>query len=205
MTMPISPSGDGLATRGTAHRAGQRSFPFLAKLLHWMTAVLVLVLFCSGVLMKQIGDGPMADPLYTLHKTTGAGLFGLVLFRMAYRVLARLTGHWREGGGDRVVHGVLYAALIIVPMLGWAGVSDFGARELAFGLTLPAIWPEGAGHSEHLLKSHAWLAFALMGLVVLHIGVALGDYVQRGAGRSSRAAAKMPQLESSFPSVPNMP
>ena len=31
---------------------------------------------------------------------------------------------------------------------GWAGISDFGSREILPGFTLPAIWPERAGYAD---------------------------------------------------------
>jgi cytochrome b561 len=95
----------------------------------------------------------------------------------------RSRGRWVAQTGHRRLHGVLYAAVIAAPLLGWAGVSDFGARSLLFGLELPAIWPEGAGYSNALLTAHAWFAFGLIALVFLHIGMALEDFIMRsGAG-----------------------
>ncbi len=155
------------------------SLPIVAQVLHWLTAALVVALFATGVMMKQLGEGPAADLLYLCHKTTGAGLLCIVLIRMGYRLFARLTGHWRKGAASRPVHAFIYLALLVVPLLGWAGASAFGARQLLFGLSLPKIWPEELGHADLLLVSHAWLAFGLIALVVGHIGVALGDYLTR--------------------------
>jgi 4-hydroxybenzoate polyprenyltransferase len=42
---------------------------------------------------------------------------------------------------------------------------------------LPPIWPEGAGYDMLLLQYHAYFAFALLGLVALHIGIAMQDYM----------------------------
>jgi cytochrome b561 len=67
----------------------------------------------------------------------------------------------------------------VVPLLGWAGISDFGAREVAFGIVLPPIWPEGAGYDEILLRVHAYAAFALA-LVTLHVGIAIQDTTTAG-------------------------
>jgi cytochrome b561 len=159
--------------------AASSPLPAIAQALHWLTAVLVLTLFASGVMMKQIGEGPAADTLYLCHKTSGALLLGLVLIRITYRLFAQLTSRWRKGVASRPVHAMLYLALLVVPLLGWAGVSAFGARQLLFGLSLPSIWPEETGHADLLLTSHAWLAFGLIALVVIHIGVALGDYLTR--------------------------
>lgn len=161
--------------------------PRPAKLLHWLTAAAVLGLFVTGVMMKQIGEGATADALYRLHKTAGAGVLGLVAIRLGYRLFAQASGRWPRTVASRPVHILLYGMLIAVPLLGWAGISDFGARELLFGLSLPAIWPEGAGHAERLFLIHAWLAFSVIALVVVHVGFALGDYLRRGAEESGRA------------------
>lgn len=158
-----------------------RSLPLVAQALHWLTAVLVLALFATGVMMTQLGQGPAADLLYLCHKTTGAGLLCLVLVRIGYRLFSHLTARWRKGAASRPVHALLYLVLLVVPLLGWAGASGFGARQLLFGLSLPEIWPEEAGHADLLLTSHAWLAFGLIALVVVHIGMALGDYLTRDA------------------------
>lgn len=158
-----------------------RSFPRLSKLLHWLTAAMVLAMFITGVVMKQLGEGALADVLFTQHKMAGVALLALVLLRLAYRVAMQLAGLWRRGAGGHPVHGVLYAGLILVPLLGWAGISDYGARGVFFGMSLPAIWPEGAGYAATLFTAHAWLAFSLIALVGVHIGVALNDYIRRGS------------------------
>ncbi|KRE18346.1 hypothetical protein ASE66_29190 [Bosea sp. Root483D1] len=155
--------------------------PLVAQVLHWLTAALVLALFGTGVMMKQLGEGALADLLHLCHKTTGAVLLCLVLVRIGYRLFAHLTRRWQKGAASRPVHALLYLGLLVVPLLGWAGTSSFGARQLLFGLSLPEIWSQEAGHADLLLTSHAWLAFGLIALVVVHIGVALGDYLTRGS------------------------
>jgi cytochrome b561 len=135
----------------------------------------------SGVVMTQLGGGWFGDLLFATHKLFGVAVFFLVTGRLAYRVAARLRGKWLPQIGNHIIHRILYAACILVPLLGWAGISDFGARGTLFGLTLPSIWPEGAGYSSMLLSAHTWLAFGLMAAVVVHIGVALQDYVMRGS------------------------
>ena len=178
-----------------------RRLPRLSVILHWVIAALVLLMFCMGVLMKQLGDGPWADILYNVHKMTGVALLGLILMRLGYRAFAQFSGRWRRGVASRPVHGVLYAGLVLVPLLGWAGISDYGARTVFFGWSIPAIWPEGAGHSEWLFRAHGWLAFTLLGLVAVHIGLALSDFIQRGAQRMAVPG----QGEKAFPRAADMP
>lgn len=166
---------------GVTKAVAAPSLPIIAQALHWLTAALVLGLFGTGVMMKQLGEGHVADLLYLAHKTTGALLLCLILVRIGYRLFAHFSGRWQKGAASRPVHALLYLGLLVVPLLGWAGASSFGARQLLFGLSLPEIWSPEAGHADLLLTSHAWLAFGLIALVVVHIGMALGDYLTRDA------------------------
>jgi cytochrome b561 len=148
-----------------------------AKVFHWLTAVLVLLLVASAVIAKQLNDGAVCDALLSLHKATGALTLIVVLLRLGYRLMQREPEpqtHRRP-----ILHWILYGTVILVPLLGWAGVSDFGAREIVPGYSLPAIWPEHAGYDDLLLQLHAYVAFGLLALVVLHIGDALQDYLMQ--------------------------
>ena len=107
---------------------------------HWLTAALVLALVASGVIAKQLSDGAVANTLFSLHKLTGALTLTVVLIRLSYRFTGletSATASYRHP----VVHWMLYAVIIAVPPLGWAGISDFGSREIFLGYSLPAIWP----------------------------------------------------------------
>lgn len=152
-----------------------------ARFLHWAVALLILFMLGSGVTMTQLGGGPVADILFGAHKLAGVLVLVLVAARIVYRAFARARGRWAGQVGSHGVHYALYAAAALVPLLGWAGISDFGARTALFGIVLPPIWPEGLGWDGWLLTAHVWLAFALVALVVGHIGVALHDYVMRGS------------------------
>lgn len=185
-----------------ARRIDAHAFPLVAKVLHWSTAGLVLAMFCIGILMKEIGSGPWADALMTFHKTTGFALLLLVVARLAYRILQRLRGRWSRSAGGRLVHRILYGMLVAIPLLGLAGVSDFGAREIYGGLSLPAIWPHGAGYADELFEGHAILAFALIGLVALHICLALDDYIRQAPAAHMKAMAG---TEASSLPRPDMP
>jgi cytochrome b561 len=154
-----------------------RQYRMTAKVLHWITAVLVFCMFASGVIAKQLGGGAVADTLMSLHKLTGALTLSIVVLRLVYRV-TRPMPEWRLQAHRRpVLHWTLYGVVILVPLLGWTGISDFGAREIFPGYWLPPIWPEGAGYDGLLLQYHAYFAFALLALVALHIGVAIQDYM----------------------------
>ena len=172
-----------------AERAVLRSYPLAIKVLHWLTALLVAIQIASGIVMMHLGGGPSADLLFTLHKTNGAAILLLVALRLGLRLALKATGRWRRHATLLPIHAALYGALILIPVLGWAGISDFGARTIVFGWSLPPIWPEGAGYDGILFTLHAYLAFALLALVAAHIGVALGLHLKRGVAGADPAAA----------------
>jgi cytochrome b561 len=170
----------GSATRISGETGGRLGSALpIAKWLHWATATAILLLFVFGILMTQIGGGPVADWLYAAHKSLGVVVILLLAARLVYRGLNSIAGRWRSHRGNRVLHGLIYGLTLLVALLGWAGVSDFGARTVFFGLKLPSIWPEGAGHSAWFFPAHVWLAFLLMALILVHIGLAVNDYVTR--------------------------
>lgn len=172
---------DDIAHATSVQRRSVRNYRGFAKVLHWFTAALVLIQVAAGVVMTQLNEGAVADTLFSAHKLVGAFTLAVVLIRLGYRAigLERVgTATYRHP----FIHWMLYAIIIAVPLLGWAGVSDFGAREVFLGYSLPSIWPEGAGYSDLLLGLHAYLAFALLALVALHVGNALNDYMTRSDG-----------------------
>jgi cytochrome b561 len=175
MSMLTRSNAEGDEQAGRIYTIRQYRMP--AKVLHWVTAALVFCMFGSGVIAKQLGGGPVANTLMSLHKMTGVAILVLIVTRLVYR-WTRPMAEWRLQAHRRpVLHWTLYGVAILVPLLGWAGISDFGAREVFGGITLPPIWPEGAGYDMLLLQSHAYFAFALLGLVALHIGIAMQDYM----------------------------
>src|SRR5262249_29353880 len=113
---------------GAPPRRAVRHYRDLAKWFHWVTAALVLLLVAMGVIMKQLTDGPVADTLLSLHKFVGALTLTLVVVRLSYRFVG-LEPAGSVSYRHPAVHWLLYGIIITVPLLGWAGVSDFNARD----------------------------------------------------------------------------
>jgi cytochrome b561 len=132
-----------------------RTYRLPAKVFHWVTAALVLFMITSGVLMKQLGSGPVADLLFGLHKTTGIMTLSVVLLRVVYRLLLPDPGTGSEDYRRPTLHFMLY------------------------GISLPSIWPQGSPWADFLLETHAYLAFGMLALVALHIGIAMQDHMTR--------------------------
>jgi cytochrome b561 len=176
MTMASLP---GLPAAAETRRYAIRSYRMPAKLFHWLTVALVVFMVSSAVVAKQLNDGYWSDTLFMLHKTTGVVTLAVVLMRLVYRMAQWWIAPESPRPSRTLLHWLLYAVIILIPLLGWAGVSDFGSREIFPGFVLPEIWPEHAGYADALFKFHAYLAFGLLALVAVHIGVATQDYMMR--------------------------
>ena len=54
-----------------------------ARVLHWLTAVLVLTMIPAGIIMVNIGSGALQDFLFNLHRSFGVSLMPIILLRLA--------------------------------------------------------------------------------------------------------------------------
>ena len=57
-----------------------------ARVLHWVIAVLVLLMIPVGIIIANEWGGPAQKFLYNLHKSIGATLIPLVIIRLLYRL-----------------------------------------------------------------------------------------------------------------------
>ena len=75
---------------------------------------------------------------------------------------------------SRVTHYLLYALLIVLPLLGWANASARGWAVRLFGVVpLPSLTTKGSALGHQLGNVHATLATVLLAIVALHVGGAL--------------------------------
>jgi cytochrome b561 len=150
-----------------------------ARLLHWLTAVLVVTMIVVGIVMANMGDGPTKDFLYNLHRSVGVLVLLIVLVRLVYRIthpvpplpadmpdilkLAARANHW-----------AFYVLLIIQPLVGYVATSAYRAPIRFFWLfELPPIWPENRALSEQLFVVHGIIGVTLAVLICIHVAGAL--------------------------------
>lgn len=156
-----------------------------ARLLHWLTAALVLALIPIGIVMAQLESGPLQDRLYNLHRSTGALVLPLAIIRLLYRFThpplplpAEIPALQRLAAES--VHWGLYALLIVQPLIGWAATSAYRAPIIVYGLfELPPILAQNQPLSEQLFTVHRVLGIAMAALVCAHVGAALFHHFVR--------------------------
>ena len=159
----------------------------VAVAFHWAIAVLILGNIAGGIFMHNLPNAsPIKFDLYQLHKSFGLSILILTLFRLGWRVahkappLPAATPGWQRLGA-RAAHWAFYGLMLIIPLTGWAmvSVSPLDIPTHFFGVIPVPHLPffggvaDPAAMEDLFAEVHEYLAFALLGLFVLHVGAAL--------------------------------
>ncbi|WP_281992281.1 cytochrome b/b6 domain-containing protein [Sulfitobacter geojensis] len=161
----------------------------VSKSFHWLTALLILTLIPLGLIANWLPyetDAQLAQKawLFSLHKTLGVTAFFVAFLRILWAISQPKPGLLNadkpaESFAAELVHWMLYAALVIVPLSGWishAAASGFAPIWWPFGQNLPLV-PKSTG-IEHIFGSLHWVATKVLALsVLLHIAGALKHHV----------------------------
>jgi cytochrome b561 len=161
-----------------------------ARWFHWLTFLFVIILVPVGIIMadraeRNIWDG-LTNSLYSTHKLIGFTLLWIAVLRLGYRLLSGAPqpepglASWQVYV-SHATHWSLYALLLILPFLGWLGVSMYPALEI-FGLfSLPGIAQKN-DLANQVLAMHKAAAWVLIALLALHISAAFFHYLIRKDG-----------------------
>ncbi len=160
----------------------------IAVLLHWLIAAAIIFQLGLGWRMGDEPKGAGAYALFQLHKSIGFSILFLSLFRVVWRLthkapeLPNTMPQWEQWAA-KLAHLAFYGIMLGLPLTGWLLVSASSTNipTVLFGVVpfphLPFI-PTLAADIKHQLHefaedSHALLAIATMGLLLLHIGAVL--------------------------------
>jgi cytochrome b561 len=161
-----------------------------AQLFHWLTFLLVAILVPIGIIMADRGHRNIFDALtnnlYSTHKLIGFTLLWIVILRLGYRLSFGAPRPepslppWQVAV-SRANHWALYTLLLIMPLLGWLGVSMFPATNIYGLFDLPSIASK-SDLAKQVLAIHRTLAFALLALVALHVLAVAYHFIVRKDG-----------------------
>lgn len=154
----------------------------VAKLLHWLIALMILGQFATGWLAENETNREAGYVLIRNHFQFGVLLTGLILMRVLWRLSHRPPEPppgeppWRDFTA-RAVHGLIYLLLITLPIAGYIVWVHMKAEMDVFGLfAVPALFTPPV--EDERLRATAWYVhfyagWALIGLIGLHIAAAL--------------------------------
>ncbi|MDK3072931.1 cytochrome b/b6 domain-containing protein [Sedimentitalea sp. JM2-8] len=160
-----------------------RRFGAVTKTLHWLTALMILIVIPLGLIANRMAQEAFAPGttedllnrsllLFSLHKTVGVAIFLLSLARISWAFLQPAPGPLPETPriqmlAARTIHWLLYGSLLLVPLTGWlhhSAATGFAPILWPFGQSLPFVPP-----SEALASVFAGLHIVLQRVLVLAI------------------------------------
>lgn len=152
---------------------GPAQFALPSRLLHWaMAAMVVVQLFIAAVMMASLAHRPL---LLVIHKPLGILILLFVLIRIINRMLHRPPPFLSTMGPlERLVatgsEYLLYALLLMQPLLGWAMLSASGDPIVILGqFQLPPIAPQNTDLFAILRQGHSILAYLLLATFTAHM------------------------------------
>ena len=155
--------------------------------LHWILGVALASRFAVGLYMADLPFSPQRLKLYNWHKWAGVFILMLSVARLATRLIKRppelpvgiasaMPG-WQTRA-YHATHGILYALFFAVPLLGWAYSSAAGFPiVLLVVLPLPDLVDANKTLAESIKPWHAFSAYALASIAVMHVAAALKHHL----------------------------
>lgn len=162
-------------------------FPLALRVLHWALAALVLAMLFIGLAMVGTA-GPAYATLIALHRPIGIAILALALVRLVIRLRSPVPAlpddlPTLQARAARGSHVLLYAAMIGLPLIGWAMLSAGGYPvRLTPGILLPPILPESGWAFGLLRLGHTIVALLFLALILGHLTVALAHGLIRRDG-----------------------
>ncbi len=167
--MPPSIADEPAATQGLRHASATIA-------LHWITAVLVVLLFTIGKTIDYAPNGPLRIDYRSLHMLLGVTLGGVLIVRLAWRATrGGMLPALDQGlllAIARVAHWLLYALMLVTVGLGVANVRVRG--DWIFNVVHVAQLVPGDRALVHRVGDwHALAADAVVIVAGLHSAAAL--------------------------------
>jgi cytochrome b561 len=155
----------------------QDRFGVVAITLHWVIAVLIIGMLCLGLYMVRLPASFEKLKFFGWHKEFGMLILSLVIIRVVWRfsnVTPELTMPRWERIAARLVHWMLYAFMVAMPITGWLVSSAADLPISFFGLfVIPTLIAPNKELLDLFATIHGYLAYGLIALICGHVGAAL--------------------------------
>lgn len=160
----------------------------IPKLLHWLTVVLVAAAWILGSFGDELSKGAARDAGLLAHIWIGLAILVIAAIRIPLRIanpppraasteFARWLIEWTDPAA-RIMHYVLYALLLAVPIVGIAVQFAQGHPLPLFGLAeIPSPWAADKAFAHSVKEVHEVLANILVILAVFHMTAALAHHI----------------------------
>jgi cytochrome b561 len=156
----------------------QAQFPAASRLLHWLMAPMIVAMLFIGVGMTA-SVSTRYELLVSIHRPLGMAVFALCVIRIVNRFVnppPKLphTLPSLQRFAARASHIILYALMLIMPLIGWGMMSAARYPIVLYGpLRLPPILPHDLTLYARLRDLHTVLAYLLFATFLVHFAAAL--------------------------------
>jgi cytochrome b561 len=163
----------------------QRVFDRTTRLMHWLTAGLMLLVFVLAFSIDRAPSRASHTVFLQLHRSVGITTWALTLARLIWRHFAKYPDWPSDMPSTMRVAAkaseyALYALLLAQPILGILQTSAHGDHvDLFFLGQLPALIEKNRPLAQQLLTVHKSIGFLLLSLITLHISAALFHHLWR--------------------------
>ncbi len=161
------------------------SYDRVLKAVHWSTLLLIAAAYIAIWGSYAVATKEQEAFLMQLHRSLGVTVFVLTLFRLGWRWHARIPSLPADllaiqKVAARVAEYVLYALLLIQPILGILYINARGRRVDFFFLgELPPIVGPDRALAKQAIAAHDIVAYVLLTLIALHAAAALFHHFVR--------------------------
>src|SRR3984893_11712726 len=162
-----------------------RVFDRATRLMHWLTAGLMLLVFGLAFSIDLATSRSSHTVVLQLHRSVGLTVWVLTMGRLVWRHFAKYP-NWPSDMSQTMPVAAMaskyahYALLLTQPILGLLQTSAHGDHvNLFFIGQLPALIEKNRLLAEQLLSVHKSVGFSLLGLIALHVSAALFHHFWR--------------------------
>jgi len=166
----------------------ERSWGIPTRLIHWITAGIVLWMLGLGVYMTNFVPDPLDQfALTQVHKSWGFVVFVLAVIRVVWMSFSRKRPGLPadtpklQARVAKASHLILYVMLFLMPLSGWAMSAAAPLQDLlnidnmVFDwFAMPDPWVPGVSWIEKLARGiHFWSSIVLSVTLFAHVGGAI--------------------------------
>jgi cytochrome b561 len=170
--------------RADSH-AELRVFDRATRLIHWLTAALMLLVFVLAFSIDIAASRTSHIAFLQLHRSVGLTIWVLSLGRFVWRCFAKYPNWPSDMSRSMQIAAMaseyaLYALLLTQPLLGLLQTNAHGDQvNLFFIGQLPALIEKNRQLAQTLLGLHKAVGFSLLGLIAVHAAAALFHHFWR--------------------------
>lgn len=151
----------------------------MARSLHWLMALLILLQAVVGWIGHEMERSPLKVDVLTAHKSLGITLLMLAVFRLLWRWTHPAPPHptdsppWQLWAA-RLTHVALYILMIALPFSGWLVAStSIVPWKLWWLIPWPKIAAADTALHEIAKDLHEALVWWLVAVLAVHVAAAL--------------------------------